>query len=78
MKANSKHLLILALLLNTTPLATVYASDEVDAEFLEFLADMEEVTGAGFDRWLDDGSLDTNENITDNKSTDENEQSKEK
>lgn len=35
--------------------------DEVDADFLEFLAEMEEVTGSGFDSWLNDGDIDKNE-----------------
>ena len=50
--------------------------EEIDAEFLEFLADMEEVTRSGFDRWLEDDSEDMN--IMNTKEIDQNIQSSEK
>ena len=50
--------------------------EEIDAEFLEFLADMEEVTGSGFDRWLEDDSEDMI--IMNTKEIDQNIQSSEK
>lgn len=32
--------------------------EDLSVDFLEFLADMNEVTGEGFDNWLDDNSED--------------------
>ena len=58
MKANFKYLVLLAIMLNALSINTIHANEEVDAEFLEFLADMEEATGSGFDAWLNDDSED--------------------
>lgn len=44
-----------------------------DMEFFEFLADMEETTGTGFERWLEDGS-DIDSGTNSNVSTDTTEQ----
>ena len=61
MKANYKHHLLLTILINAAFINIAHANeDEVDAEFLEFLAEMEEVTGSGFERWLEDDSEDMN------------------
>ena len=50
--------------------------EEIDDGFLEFLAEMEEVTGSGFDRWLEDESEDMN--VMNTKEIDQNIQSSEK
>ena len=77
MKANYKRHALLAILLNIAIMNIAQANDEeIDAEFLEFLADMEEVTGSGFDRWLEDDSEDMN--IMNTKEIDQNIQSSEK
>ena len=60
MKAKFKRHLLLVLLINAAFINIAHANEEVDAEFLEFLAEMEEVTGSGFDRWLEDDSEDIN------------------
>ena len=61
MKANNKKLILLAILLNAISITATQADEGVDAEFLEFLADMEEATGSGFDAWLNDADIDDNE-----------------
>lgn len=67
MRVNSTDLLkllLISLILLTVILNTANANeDEVDADFLEFLAEMEEVTGAGFDAWLNDADVDKNEDL---------------
>ena len=61
MKAKYKHHVLLAIIINVAFINIAHANEEeVDAEFMEFLAEMEEVTGSGFDRWLEDDSEDTN------------------
>jgi len=61
MKVNLKQLLLLTFILNAGVFNTVHA-EEVDEEFLDFLADMEESTGTGFDQWLEDSSIDAETN----------------
>ena len=76
MKVNYKRHVLLAILINAAFINIAYANEEVDAEFLEFLAEMEEVTGSGFDRWLEDDSEDMN--VMNTKEIDQNIQSSEK
>ncbi len=77
MKANYKHNALLAILLNVAIMNIAQSNEEeIDAEFLEFLAEMEEVTGSGFDRWLEVDSEDMNNMST--KEIDQNIQSSEK
>lgn len=64
MKAKTKQLLLLMILLNAISITTTQADEDVDAEFLEFLADMEESTGSGFDQWLEDTSVDSTKTNT--------------
>lgn len=62
-------LMLISLVLQTILIHLAMANDdEVDADFLEFLADMEEATGSGFDAWLnaddeDHFSVNTDEEI---------------
>ena len=77
MKANFKRNVLLSLLINVAFITIAHANEEeVDAEFLEFLAEIEEVTGSGFDRWLEDDSEDSN--IMNTKEMGQNIQSSEK
>ena len=76
MKVNYKRHVLLTILINAAFINIAYANEEVDAEFLEFLAEMEEVTGSGFDRWLEDDSEDMN--VMNTKEIDQNIQSSEK
>ena len=77
MKANFKRNVLLSLLINVAFITIAHANEKkVDAEFLEFLAEMEEVTGSGFDRWLEDDSEDAN--IMNTKEMGQNTQSSEK
>ncbi len=77
MKANYKRHALLAILLNVAIMNIAQSNEEeIDAEFLEFLAEMEEVTGSGFDRWLEVDSEDMNNMST--KEIDQNIQSSEK
>ncbi len=48
--------LLLLLLLNVTANANQEDTEEASADFLEFLADVEENTGDGFEAWLDENS----------------------
>jgi len=67
MKANQKNafkLILISLLIQTVLMNTSSANDdEIDADFLEFLAEMEEATGSGFDSWLNDDDIEKNEEI---------------
>ena len=62
-------LILISLVLQTILINLAMANDdEVDADFLEFLAEMEEATGSGFDAWLntddeDHFSVNTDEEI---------------
>ncbi len=62
-------LMLISLVLQTILINLAMANDdEVDADFLEFLADMEEATGSVFDAWLnaddeDHFSVNTDEEI---------------
>ena len=61
MKVNFNRNVLLAIIISLAFITIAHANEEeVDAEFMEFLAEMEEVTGSGFDRWLEDDSEDTN------------------
>ena len=64
MKAKTQQLIFLTILLNTISMTATQANEDIGAEFLEFLADMEESTGSGFDQWLDDASVDSTETYT--------------
>jgi len=47
-----KPSIILAFFLMSYTQANTIEDDEIDAEFLEFLAEVDEATGDGFDTWL--------------------------
>jgi len=58
-EANILKLISIVLIIQAMTISTVAANDdEIDADFLEFLADMEEATGSGFEAWLNDDSED--------------------
>ncbi len=57
MKANYLSLLFVLLLLST-PAKSDTKQDDINEDFLEFLAEMEEATGDGFEQWIDDESID--------------------
>ena len=54
-----KPLLLLILFTCTTAIAN---QEQIGPDFLEFLAEMEEVTGDGFETWLETENQDENEN----------------
>ena len=63
-RTNAFKLILISLLIQTVLMNTSTANDdEIDADFLEFLAEMEEATGSGFDSWLNDDDIDKNEEI---------------
>ena len=53
MKAKPTLLLLMMLMLLASKSSANQHQEEIDSDFLEFLADMEEVTGDGFENWLD-------------------------
>jgi len=53
MKAKPALLLLMIFLLLAVKANTNQDQQEIDSDFLEFLADMEEVTGDGFENWLE-------------------------
>jgi len=58
-KTNILTLIVISIILQMMVCNAANANDdEIDADFLEFLADMEEVTGSGFDAWLEDTAID--------------------
>jgi hypothetical protein len=57
MKANYLSLLFVLLLLSI-PAKSDTKQDDINEDFLEFLAEMEEATGDGFEQWIDDESID--------------------
>jgi len=63
MKAKRRHILFISLLCIYPSLVIANdqdtSDDQVDADFLEFLADMEEATGSGFYAWLNEDLNDT-------------------
>lgn len=56
-----KTLLLLVLVTCTTAIANAN-QEQVDPDFLDFLVEMEEVTGDGFETWLETENQDENEN----------------
>ena len=57
-----KPSIILAFFLMSYTQANTIEDDEIDAEFLEFLAEVDEATGEGFDIWLQtESKADTNQ-----------------
>lgn len=54
----AKHILWMLFLLSFS--ANANQNESVDADFLEFLAEMEEVTGNGFNTWLESDETETN------------------
>ena len=58
MKAKPTLLLLMLLMLVTAKLHadtnTKENQEEISSDFLEFIAEMEEVTGNGFENWLED------------------------
>jgi len=64
-KTNILTLIVISIILQMMVCNAAYANeDEIDADFLEFLADMEEITGSGFDAWLEDTAIDDESNNT--------------
>jgi hypothetical protein len=56
-----KHTLLLLLLFALLPtFANTNNTDGIDSDFLDFLAEMEEVTGEGFENWLETDTEDEN------------------
>lgn len=53
MKVRPTLLLLLILTLMTSKANADENQEEISSDFLEFLADMEEVTGDGFENWLE-------------------------
>ena len=49
---------LVALLLSFCTSANADTTEKISADFLEFLLEIEETTGDGFDAWLDDESSD--------------------
>ena len=61
MKVSHKHILFIGLLMNISFSNSCLANTEtIDADFLEFLVEMEEITGSGFNSWLEDTSEEAN------------------
>jgi len=64
MKAKPVLLLLIMFVLLATKANANKNQEEIDSDFLEFLADMEEVTGDGFENWLEtDTAADVNSEI---------------
>ena len=53
MKVRPPLVLLLILTLMTSKANADDKQEEISSDFLEFLADMEEVTGDGFENWLE-------------------------
>ena len=65
MKAKRTLFLLVVLALMTSKVSANEDNqnqEEVSSDFLEFLADMEEVTGDGFENWLDSDTEDDTSN----------------
>ncbi len=58
--------LILLFLMSPLTIATV-VEDYLSVDFLEFLADMDEITGEGFDIWLEEMPEDKAEPVVDHR-----------
>lgn len=61
MKVNY-HILLFVLLLLSSPAKSNTKQEDVNEDFLEFLAEMDEVTGDGFEQWINDESIDIKTN----------------
>ncbi len=59
--------LLFVSLLFSNPAKSETKQEEVNEDFLAFLAEMDEVTGDGFEQWIDDESVDSKNNIEEHK-----------